>query len=89
MRGVTWFDGRAAARCRRRVRVGKPKMLQREVAVALGVSRATVNAWEVGNWPPDEAHFAALCALYQCERAELLLGEPPWEAKTDKADAGA
>lgn len=77
-----WFDGRSAAACRRRVRGDKGRLLQREVAAAVGVARWTVIAWERGEWPPSQAHFEALVRLYRCDPEELVCkGEiTPWSA---------
>mgnify|MGYP001559722649 CR=1 FL=1 len=66
------WDGRAAARCRRRVRPGKQRLTQRDVATAVRVSRQMVSMWEAGLYSPIPERVAALAALYQCERAELL-----------------
>ncbi len=75
-----WFDGDAAARMRRRVRPGKPQLLQREAARVLGVSRTTVMAWEAESWLPTEEHLTAMAALYQCDEAAMCRFAPPWRA---------
>lgn len=48
---------------------------QQELAEKIGVSRATVNAWENGKVPMKMAYFIAFCKVTGFDEGDIILPE--------------
>ena len=64
MKKITLAGARASA-----------NLTQEELAKELGVSRATVNAWETGRKPMGTIQFIAFCAVTGFEKDDIFLPE--------------
>lgn len=57
-------------------RVGHGLRSQKALALAVGVSEATVRRWEKGSHAPDAWEINRMCALFGIEPSELIQPEP-------------
>lgn len=62
--------GKFIAECRKR-----KGLLQRDIAVKLGISEKTVSKWEYGNGLPEVVYMEPLCQVLGITVNELLAGE--------------
>lgn len=62
--------GKFIAECRKR-----KGLLQRDIAVKLGISEKTVSKWECGNGLPEVVYMEPLCQVLGITVNELLAGE--------------